>query len=228
MNPNACLVLLAKYPEKGKVKTRLHEQIDGDLVVELYKNFVLDMVSTINRSGIRHMICYRPKSDLKRFEKWLGFEHRYLPQRGWGMGQMLKNAFIDSYSRGLTSVIVMVSDCPDLTEGILREAIAALEDNDAVIGPSPDGGYYLIGFTRKAFSPKTFEAVTWSTERVFGETLSKLKDQGQRFYVLPNWPDVDTLADLRDLFERNQKSEFNSSKTMRMLHDKSSSWFKQN
>ena len=225
MKADTCSVLLVKYPEKGKVKARLLRQIEGDLVVELYRNFVLDMVSMLDRSGIPYIIGYRPERALKGFEKWLGFGHTYLPQRGRGMGRMLKNIFIDTYSRGFRRVIVMASDCPDLPEEILKEAIIALEDHGAVVGPSPDGGYYLIGFAQEFFSPKTFEAVTWGTAKVFKETISKLKDQGQRIHILPEWSDVDTLTDVQDLFERNRDSKFNSSKTMRMLHVQSRLWF---
>jgi rSAM/selenodomain-associated transferase 1 len=226
LKADVCPVLLVKYPEKGKVKARLLRQIEGDLVVELHRNFVLDMVSMLDRYGIPYIIGYRPEKALKKFEEWLGFGHTYLPQRGWDMGQILKNIFIDTYSRGFRSVIVIASDCPDLPEEILQEAITALDDHGAVIGPSPDGGYYLIGLTQEAFSPKTFEAVTWSTAKVFKETISKLKDQGQSIHILPEWSDVDTLTDLQDLFERNQDSKFNSSKTMRMLHVQSRLWFR--
>jgi len=225
LKADVCSVLLVKYPEKGKVKARLLRQIKGDLVIELYRNFVLDMLSMLDRSEIPYIIAYCPKRALKRFEKWLGFGHTYLPQRGRGMGQMLKNIFIDTYSKSFKRVIVIASDCPDLPEEILKEAIIALEDHSTVIGPSPDGGYYLIGFTQEAFSPKTFEAVTWSTAKVFKETISKLKDQGQSIHILPEWSDVDTLTDLQDLFERNHDSKFNSSKTMRMLRVQSKLWF---
>ena len=77
-----------------------------------------------------------------------------------------------------------------------------MENHGAVIGPSPDSGYYLIGFTQNAFSPETFEAVTWSTEKVFKETISKLKDQRQSIHILPEWSDMDTFNDLKYLFER--------------------------
>lgn len=225
MKTETCSVLLVKYPEKGKVKARLLRQIKGESVTELYKNFVLDMSSMLDRSRTPYIIAYRPKTALRKFEMWLGIEHAYLPQRGRGMGQMLKNIFIDTYSKGFKSVIAIASDCPDLPEEILKEAIIALQDHDAVIGPSPDGGYYLIGFTQEAFSPKTFEAVTWSTAKVFKETISKLNNQRQNIHILPEWRDVDTLTDLQNLFERNHNSKFNTSKTMKMLHAQSKTWF---
>ncbi|MFH0897817.1 MAG: TIGR04282 family arsenosugar biosynthesis glycosyltransferase [Candidatus Bathyarchaeota archaeon] len=226
MKVNIGAVLLVKYPEKGKVKTRLLQKLEVDSVVELYRNFVLDMISMLDISGIPYIIGYCPKIALKRFEKWLGFGYTYVPQRGKSMGQMLQNIFIDTYSLGFRRVMVIASDCPDLPNEILQEASEALESHNAVIGPSPDGGYYLIGFTQEAFSSKTLEAVTWSTEKVFKETISNLKDQKQSVHILPEWSDVDNLADLKDLFKMNQYSKFNSSKTMRMLHVKSRLWFR--
>lgn len=217
MDANICTVLLVKYPEKGKVKSRLLRQIDENLVVELYRNFVLDIVDMLDMSGIPQVIAYSPKSAVKKFEKWLGLGRNYLPQRGNNLGHVLKNVCIDTYSLGFNRVILVASDCPDLPEEILQEAIVALQDYGAVIGPSPDGGYYLIGFTQEAFSAKTFQAITWSTEKVFKETISELKDQGQKVHILPEWSDVDNLADLIDLFKRNQNSKFKSSKTIGML-----------
>lgn len=225
MKTETCSVLLVKYPENGKVKARLLRQIKGKSVTELYKNFVHDMISMLDRSGTQYIIAYRPKTAFKRFEKWLGLGHTYLPQRGRGMGQMLTNIFIDTYSQGFKKVIVIASDCPDLPEEILKEANIALEDHSTVIGPSPDGGYYLIGFTQEAFSPKTFEDVTWSTAKVFKETISKLKNQRQNIHILPEWRDVDTLTDLQNLYKRNHDSKFNTSKTMKMLNAQSKTWF---
>jgi rSAM/selenodomain-associated transferase 1 len=163
------------------------------------------------------IIAYRPKSAVEKFEKWLGLRRNYLPQRGNNLGHVLKNVCIDTYSLGFKKVILMASDCPDLPKEILQEAIVALQDYNAVIGPSPDGGYCLIGFTQEAFSPKTFEAISWSTERVFKETVSILRDQGQKVHILPEWSDVDNLVDLIDLFKRNQNTRFKSSKTMSLL-----------
>jgi rSAM/selenodomain-associated transferase 1 len=212
-----CAVLLVKYPEKGKVKSRLLQHLDGNSVVELYKNFVLDILSTLEISEIPYIIGYSPKRVFTKFKKWLGFSYTYLPQRGRGMSQILQNIFTDTYAIGYQNVLVIASDCPDIPKKILQEARLALERYSVVIGPSTDGGYYLIGFTKQGFSPQTFEAVTWSTNKVFNETMCKLKDQSQSIHILPEWSDVDTFADLKRLFKRNQHSHFAFSKTMRML-----------
>ena len=87
---NLCVVLLVKYPEKGKVKSRLLQKLGEGSVVKLYRNFVLDMVSMLDISEIPYIVGYSPKRALKRFEKWLSLRPTYIPQRGRGIGQILQ------------------------------------------------------------------------------------------------------------------------------------------
>ena len=109
------------------------------------------------------------------------------------------------------------SDIPDLPESILSEAFRSLDDHDAVLGPARDGGYYLIGFRRDTFVPDVFRGIEWSTDRVFAETRRKLEQATRSVYLLPEWSDVDTPEDLRDLKERNEGTAFAKSRTMKYL-----------
>lgn len=212
---DVCILLLVKYPEKGKVKVRLARRIGDDFVVELYRNFVLDSLSTLKRSGISFVICFYPADTLEKFKTWLGAHYEYIPQRGKDLGERLKNGFVDVFSRGFMSAMAIGSDSPDLPEDILEEAQEALEMHDVVIGPSPDGGYYLIGFKLNKFLPEAFDGITWSTEVVFRETIERLKEVGRDVFILPPWNDVDEFDDLKGLGKRN--SNFCSSETMKDL-----------
>lgn len=208
---------MVKYPEKGKVKVRLSRETDETFAVDLYRNFVLDELSMLERSSIPFVVCFDPADAMKKFKDWLGSEYEYLAQRGEDLGERLSNGLSDAFSMGVENAIVMGSDIPDLPEKILLEACAALETNDAVIGPSPDGGYYLIGFQKTAFLPSVFKGIAWSTETVFRKTVEKLRRVGSSYYTLPSWADIDTLRDLENLFERSVDSVFSSSKTMMYL-----------
>ena len=211
------IIILVKCPEGGKVKVRLNASIDEDLIVELYRNFVLDLLSMLSSSSKPFVVGYHPPDALDWFRKWLGNSYNYLPQRGDDLGERLNNIFIDVFCRGVRGTIAMSSDVPDLPERILNEASASLKSHDAVIGPSPDGGYYLIGFRRDTFLPEAFEEITWGTEAVFKQTIDKFFEQNIDFKVLESWPDVDVYEDLVDLFERNGKTSFYSSRTMEFL-----------
>jgi rSAM/selenodomain-associated transferase 1 len=212
-----CVLLFVKYPVKGIVKVRLTSHIEPEMVVELYRNFVLDLLSMLTQSGISFLVVYDPEDSLQRFERWLGTNYEYIPQIGCNLGERLKHGFVEAFSREFQCVLALASDIPDLPVDVLLKACEALETEDVVIGPSPDGGYYLIGFQRTTFLSKTFEGITWSSDKVLNETISQLKMAGRSVRFLPLWSDVDTYEDLQALIRRGTKTDFCSSNTMKYL-----------
>jgi uncharacterized protein len=210
------VILLLKYPQKGGVKMRLGSQI-GDVVVELYRNFILDMLATMGTTGLRRSISFFPPSSLAPLQEWLGPSLDYFPQRGGDHPERLMNTFTDAFARGEEKVVVLASDVPDLAKEVIGEAMASLEDSDAVIGPSPDGGYYLLGFRRRSFRQEAFQGIAWSTSRAFADTVSRMSDLV--VHQLPSWPDVDTLSDLQELVRSERNPLFRSSRTMAFLKE---------
>lgn len=217
MGAELCVILLVKYPEKGGVKMRLARQIGDDFAVGLYRNFVMDTIAMLRRSGIPFVVCFHPADRLEAFRAWLGPQCEYVPQRGSDLGERLRNGFADAFAKGFRGAIAIGSDSPDLPEEVAIEAREALELHDAVIGPSTDGGYYLIGFKSDAFLPNAFEGIAWSTDAVFGETVERLRDAALDVFVLPRWSDVDTFDDLMGLREGIRNPDFASSETMKYL-----------
>ena len=140
-----------------------------------------------------------------------------IPQRGRDLGERLRNGFADAFSKGFRGAMAIGSDSPDLPEGIVIEAREALEVHDVVIGPSIDGGYYLIGFKPDTFLPKAFDGIAWSTDAVFRETVDRLKEAALDVLILPPWSDVDTLDDLIVLCKGGRNPSFNSSETMKYV-----------
>ena len=209
------VILLLKDPHAGGVKTRLALELGEGLAVDLYRGFIQDELSALEASGVRHAISFFPPGALSSLRTWLGPSLSYHPQRGKDHPERLMNTFIDAFSRGEDRVMVMASDVPDIDPAVLREADASLRESDAVIGPSPDGGYYLIGFRRSTFREGVFKGIAWSTERAFSETAAKLA--GLAVHLLPPWPDVDTARDLEALVRRGRDSVFRSSRTMSVM-----------
>jgi rSAM/selenodomain-associated transferase 1 len=212
-----CVLFFVKYPALGKVKTRLAEQIGQDAAADLYRNFVTDILATLKSLDVNFKIVFALGNSQEQFQQWLGKEYSYIPQVGQDLGQRMKNAFLEAFNEGFKDVVVIGSDSPDLPRKYLELAFTALDTNDVVIGPSSDGGYYLIGFTREAFLPEAFERISWSSNKVFEQTVNILKRYSQSLYLLPQWYDVDTLADLESLLQRNEKSAFSKSVTMHCL-----------
>jgi rSAM/selenodomain-associated transferase 2/rSAM/selenodomain-associated transferase 1 len=209
--------MFAKYPEKGKVKSRLCRQWDEDLVVLLYRSFIEDLLERLSAGDYRFRIACHPAEKKTAFIRQFGGGFSYMPQIGTDLGKRMKNAFIRCFSEGFRSVIVIGSDSPDLPRRIIGEAFHALDQHGAVIGPSLDGGYYLIGFSRKLFSGSVFDGVEWGTDSVFKKTMRHLEEAGIPVHVLPCWRDIDRPEDIAALIKDNENTDFAASKTMSWL-----------
>lgn len=208
-----CILLFVKSPVPGHVKTRLAAEIGEEAATGLYKCFVEDLISTVEQSGVAFRLCFYPSEVKSHFQKWLGDQYSYLPQSGNGLGERLKNAFAEAFEQGFSKVIAIGSDSPDLPENFLRQAFEGLDCHDVVIGPSSDGGYYLIGFSESTFVGEAFDNIAWSTSAVCDQTRMKLRMCELDVHLLPGWYDVDTLADLEGLAARNENTSFGLSRT---------------
>ena len=180
----------------------------GDkMAMKLYRRFLLEMLSTLNRGTFLFYLCFHPENSLNDLKDWLGDHYLYTPQMGENLGQRMKNGFVEAFSMNFKRVVLIGSDIPDLPLEFIEEAFNSLGEKDAVIGPSFDGGYYLIGFRDKTFSPQVFDGIPWSTERVFEDTMKILKQEGLLVHTLPRWRDIDTIEDLKNLPGRSTNSK---------------------
>ena len=193
-----CLLFFIKNPEKGKVKTRLASAVGDEIAVKLYRRFLLEMLSTLNRGTFLFYLCFQPEKSLSDLKSWLGDDYLFMPQQGADLGERMKNGFIDAFAMNFKRVVLIGSDIPDLPLEFIEEAFSSLQEKDVVIGPSFDGGYYLIGFKDKNFSFRVFEGIPWSTERVFEETIKVLKQEGLTVHTLQPLRDIDTIDDLKN------------------------------
>jgi rSAM/selenodomain-associated transferase 1 len=217
---NNCVLLFVKSPVRGRVKTRLAAETGEDFAVGLYKCFVEDLISLVENLDVQLRLCFHPPGTKLNFSEWLGEQHRYRSQTGNDLGERLRNAFESAFSafeEGFSKVVAIGSDSPDLPVDFLRRAFEELESHDAVIGPSSDGGYYLIGFSRSSFLPDAFDNIAWSSDGVFEQTVCTLKQHGRDVCFLPLWHDVDTAANLKSLLLRTKNTPFEKSRTYRYL-----------
>lgn len=212
-----CLILFARYPEKGKVKTRMIREGNGELVANLYRCFIEDCLERMSKGNYRFCVACDPPGSENAFAEQFGNNILYKSQRGSDLGARMCNAFAECFAEGLPLVVIVGSDIPDLPKEFIREAFEALEGHDAVIGPSRDGGYYLIGFSKDSLCRSVFENMAWSTENVFKETLWRLRQDGASVHVLPVWRDVDACEDLEALMREYDHPDFGTSKTIRFL-----------
>lgn len=217
MNIKRCLIMFAKYPEKGKVKTRLCRKWHEGIVARLYRSFIEDLLHRLSGGDYRFRIAYHPAEKKIDFIRKFGNGFSYMAQIGKDLGERMNCAFTRCFSDDFQTVIIIGSDSPDLPLQMIEEAFQSLEKNGAVMGPSFDGGYYLIGFRRESFLPGAFEGIAWGTDSVFGKTMRLLQDAGIGVYVLPVWTDIDRPEDIAALIKNNEQTDFADSKTISFL-----------
>jgi len=197
--PNA-LVIVAKAPVVGQVKTRLCPPLSAAAAAELFRCFLVDTIArACTVSDAQVCLAFTPANSEALFRALLPFPLRYLPQRGNGLGERLVNIFADLLHQGFSKVVIMDSDSPTLPTAYLQEAFTSLSDlrNDAVFGPCSDDGYYLVG--ARAVHHELFENITWSTSSVLIETLTQAQLHKLNLTLLPSWYDIDNGADLYKL-----------------------------
>ncbi len=210
---NRCVLLFVKYPAPGSVKTRLAKQIGSKAASVLYKSFITDILIMLDKLAVNLKIIFTPANAEKYFIQWLGRDYCFETQQGVVLGDRMKRAFCRAFEQGFDSVALIGSDSPDLPQEYIKLAFSALKTNDAVLGPSSDGGYYLIAFDKDAFLSEVFDNISWSSELVFQQSVNTLREHSLKLFSLPQWYDIDNSQDLNDLIERNVHSSFNLSKT---------------
>lgn len=198
-----CIIVFAKAPIPNQVKTRLHPALSPEQAASLYEAFLVDWcnaLSTIDTADL--VIAYTPPKSQPTLQALIGEHAIYTPQVGEDLGARLIAAAQWASNQGYTKFLFVGADSPTLPIEYVKHALTLLESRDVVIGPSMDGGYYLIGFSEngvKLTIPTIFEAITWSTTHVFRQTLEKIESVNAQLGLLPPWYDVDTPAELQFL-----------------------------
>ncbi len=211
------LILFIKCPDRGEVKSRLAGSIGEERAQTLYRFFVEDLLDTLSGQEVRLRLYFEPRDAKDDVSRWLGNRYDLFPQRGGDLGEKMREAFEETFQQGYHRALLIGSDVPDLPADIFKEGFDALSVHDAVLGPSMDGGYYLIGFRDDTFRPEIFEGMPWSANAVFQKTLEVFIALGDMVHILPPWRDIDVIEDLKALMHRHSESPFRHSRTMRYL-----------
>lgn len=204
------LVLFAKAPIPGQVKTRLCPPLTGDEAASLHGSFVLDALERSGQAAIRGVAKHA-----LRFDRFLAcspsVDHvffkileerndvRLIDQVGDDLGARMEHALAEMFRIGYQRAVIVGTDLPALPESVYEEAFSLLARHDLVLGPSLDGGYYLIGLSRTA--PELFRHIPWSTPDVLSRTQTKAHALGLTAALLPQQRDIDTIDDVLALIQ---------------------------
>lgn len=195
------LGMFAKHWQSGQVKTRLARDLGPETAAEVYRALLETLLARFAGNTSHQILYYSPPTAARAFARLPLADWKLSPQASGDLGQRMQHYFQSARDAGRERALLIGSDSPDLPTEYLAEALAALQTHAVVLGPSDDGGYYLVGCRLDAARevPPIFAGIAWSTPDVLSQTLARLASAGLTPHLLPAWYDVDEVADLRRL-----------------------------
>jgi hypothetical protein len=218
--PANALVILTKAPQPGQSKTRLVPPLSYTEAADLARALLIDQVENLARfDGARLFIAFTPEEAAGFFEGFILHGFACFAQRGQSLGERMRHAFAHLFASTFKNIILIGSDLPALPLRFFHQAYACLEESaaDVVLGPSADGGYYLVGMNRMI--PTIFEDIGWSGNDVLVQTIHKLEDRGLKHELLPEWYDIDTAKDLKRLQSQQNCGDVSMKNTFALLNE---------
>lgn len=201
--------VFAKHWMPGQVKTRLAAAIGHESAATVARLFIETLLDRLSGIADRSVIGYSPAESERSFRSLAGTSWRLQPQCAGDLGARMHHYFSSAFADGAERILLLGADSPDVPLEVVSNALDLLADHRLVLGPTDDGGYYLIGASVEP--PPVFEHMPWSRETLWEATTSHLSKLGWRegtdWVALPAWYDVDTADDLARLNERLASSE---------------------
>ncbi len=190
MNPRQ-LIIFIKNPILGKVKTRLAASIGNESALKVYLKLMQHTQEVALQVDCDRHLFY--DSNISEDDSWSTHSFEKKLQSNGDLGHRMEAAFTNVLSDG-NSTIIIGSDCPEISPQLIEEAYNKLELVDVIIGPTHDGGYYLLGM--KDLHPSLFRDIEWSSSTVFDDTIEKIKSAGLLYTQLPIRHDMDEVSTL--------------------------------
>ena len=192
------LIVFVKNPIPGAVKTRLQVRFAPDQVVALYTAFVRDVLARAESIDIdRRVIAFDPPDAESEVRTLFGggkAQWQFVPQVQDDLGTRMREALVQELDAGASAAALIGTDIPSLPADHITQAFDLLRTKDVVLGPSVDGGYYLVGVSKS--TPEIFEDVEWSTPSVLSQTIDRVQRAGYMLGLVHPWFDVDTPDEL--------------------------------
>ncbi|MFQ5894995.1 MAG: TIGR04282 family arsenosugar biosynthesis glycosyltransferase [Nitrospinota bacterium] len=207
--PRRALIFFGRAPEPGRVKTRLIPPLDPAAAARLYAALLQDLAFLLLRVRAEvRLAAYDPAAPAGRLLPHLPRAFDLIPQEGMDLGQRMERALEGAFRRGAGVAVLVGSDCPSLRPQVVEEALRALEEGgkEAVLGPSHDGGYYLVGARRPV--PALFEGQRWSHPGVYRESVRRARAAGIRLGEVAPGFDLDRWEDLLLLSRLLRRAEW--------------------
>ncbi len=188
------VVVFARAPEHGRVKTRLAAGIGDDAALAIYRWLgERTLAAARAASNCEVEVRYTPAYDTHSVASWLGHDVTLRPQSDGDLGDRLRAAVAEALADGAQEVLLLGTDCPDVDAALIERAFEELDRSDVVLGPARDGGYYLLA--TRAAHPALFADIPWSSPTTLAATIGAAEDARLRIVLLGELSDIDTAAD---------------------------------
>jgi rSAM/selenodomain-associated transferase 1 len=188
--PRNVLLIFIKNPELGKAKTRIAQTVGDEKALSVYKELLSHTRSVASQVNAQRHLYYSQFIDDQ--DEWSNTHFQKKRQAKGDLGTRMRLGFQDAFVDH-EKVVVIGSDCADLSVDLVEQAFQALDTNDFVVGPATDGGYYLLGMN--CFHPEVFADIAWSSESVLPDTLSIIEAHDWNVHLLPALTDIDHWSD---------------------------------
>lgn len=189
---------MAKQPIEGGTKTRLVPPFTFTEAANLSQALFMDTFDLVaSIAAVDMAVGVTPPAAISYFQQITPQQTNLLPVEGEDIGACLHAVTAELFTYGYQKVLAMNSDGPSLPAEYLSRAIGLLDNHDVIFGPNDDGGYYLVGLLQP--QPRLFQEISWSTQQVFKQSLTRSAELGLRIGILPSWYDVDTSEDFQRL-----------------------------
>jgi rSAM/selenodomain-associated transferase 1 len=193
MNNENALIIIAKSPQKGSVKTRLKGHMSDSKILSLYTQLLESTIEKLKGvPGTDTFVAYSPESSKTYFSK---FGVALIPLITRDLGHNMCHAFREVFRRGYKKAALVGADIPDLSSSVVLRAFDVLSENDIVFGPAEDGGYYLVGM--KKLIRGIFEDIPWSTDQTLKKSIEQASRFGHRTGLTDTLRDIDTIEDFK-------------------------------
>ncbi|MGA2368511.1 MAG: TIGR04282 family arsenosugar biosynthesis glycosyltransferase [Dehalococcoidia bacterium] len=193
---NSVLIML-RYPVAGKAKTRLAAAMGPEKAAEFYRICARQVLREMGNlpAQVSRYVFFTDSTDQQDVEEWAGPGFNFKAQAGKDLGERLINAFTEVFSEGVGKAVIIASDVPDISADIINQALEVLDCCDIVLGPSHDGGYYLLGMSK--LHRELFQGIPWSSPEVMERTLARADETGLTACLLPTLIDIDNFEDFK-------------------------------
>jgi uncharacterized protein len=200
---NDILIIMASNPDKGRVKRKLAKEVGDEQALGVYQKLLIYTKEITKKLNCDKSVFYSDRIDDN--DLWDNMIYTKNLQSGDNRGERLTDAFTRAFAMGKDRVVVIGTDCIELESYMIKEAFAVLESNDVVMGPSSDGGYYMLGMRK--FLPMLLLEKDWNSDDLLMDTIIDLKKLDSKYYLLKTLNNIETSADLDQLSRVQQKPD---------------------